>query len=101
MTPDIAQLKEAAANFAAVIRAPAHDNDWWRAKGHYECAVYDPSAILSIIAALEAAEGKADKYEKALTWYANPEIYKPHPHGAAFDNRDLSYTAKSALGDTP
>ncbi len=64
-------------------------------------ALANPSTILPLIAALEAAEAKADKYEKALTWYANPEIYKPHPHGAAFDNRDLSYTAKSALGDTP
>ena len=34
---------------------------------------------------------------KALEFYANPEIYKPHPHGPAFDRRDLSYHAKVAL----
>jgi hypothetical protein len=33
----------------------------------------------------------------ALEWYANPEIYRPHPHGLAFDKRDLSYVARSAL----
>lgn len=32
-----------------------------------------------------------------LEWYANPEIYKPHPHGLAFDDRDLSFRAKSIL----
>ena len=36
----------------------------------------------------------------ALRFYANPEIYKPHPHGAAFDRRyDLYLTAQSALKD--
>jgi hypothetical protein len=42
----------------------------------------------------------ADRIEQlssALEWYANPEIYKPHPHGPAFDNRDLSFKARSAL----
>lgn len=32
-----------------------------------------------------------------LEFYANPEIYKPHPHGPAFDRRDLSFHAKSVL----
>lgn len=34
---------------------------------------------------------------EALEWYANPEIYEPHPHGPAFDNRDLSFHAIAAL----
>jgi hypothetical protein len=33
----------------------------------------------------------------ALEFYANPGIYKPHPHGLAFDRRDLSFCARSAL----
>jgi hypothetical protein len=33
----------------------------------------------------------------ALEFYVNPEIYKPHPHGLGFDNRDLSFSAKAAL----
>lgn len=42
---------------------------------------------------------------EALEFYANPDIYKPHPHGPAFDRRDLSFRARSALararGETP
>ena len=34
---------------------------------------------------------------EALQFYANPEVYKPHPHGLAFDRRDLSYRALAAL----
>lgn len=37
------------------------------------------------------------KLEAALEWYANPQIYKPHPHGPAFDDRDLSFRARAAL----
>lgn len=39
----------------------------------------------------------ADKMRVALEWYANSEIYQPHPHGSAFDKRDLSYVARAAL----
>ncbi len=39
--------------------------------------------------------------EKALAWYANPEIYKPHPHGIGFEDRDKSYVAKAALEAKP
>ena len=34
---------------------------------------------------------------EALEWYANPEIYKAHQHGLAFDDRDLSFHAKAIL----
>lgn len=44
-----------------------------------------------------AAEARVAVLEKALEFYANPEIYKPHPHGAAFDRRDKSYIARAAL----
>ena len=44
-----------------------------------------------------AAEARVAVLEKALEFYANSEIYKPHPHGAAFDRRDKSYIARTAL----
>lgn len=34
---------------------------------------------------------------EALQFYANAEVYKSHPHGMAFDDRDVSYKAKSCL----
>ena len=49
-----------------------------------------------------AAQAKEiERLREALTFYANPEIYQPHPHGPAFDNRDLSYAARSALAHAP
>lgn len=33
----------------------------------------------------------------ALRWYANPQVYAAHPHGLAFDDRDLSYHARAAI----
>lgn len=38
-----------------------------------------------------------DQLVEALRFYADPEIYKPHPHGPAFDRRDLSFRAREAL----
>jgi len=46
------------------------------------------------IAALEAENARL---REALEWYANPSIYKPHPHGLHFDDRDLSFKARAAL----
>lgn len=47
----------------------------------------------------EAMACRIYRLEKALEFYANPEVYKPHPHGPAFDRRDLSATAIAALKD--
>ena len=47
----------------------------------------------------EAVEARVAVLEMALEFYANPEIYKPHPHGAAFDRRDKSYIARAALAE--
>ena len=44
-----------------------------------------------------AAEAKLATAVKALEWYANPEIYKQHPHGPAFDRRDVSFGAREAI----
>ena len=38
---------------------------------------------------------------KALEWYANPEIYRSHPHGIGFEDRDKSYAARAALEAQP
>lgn len=42
-------------------------------------------------------ERERDRLRKALEFYANPEIYEPHPHGPAFDRRDVSFAARAAL----
>src|SRR3546814_9784848 len=34
---------------------------------------------------------------EGLLWYAEPHIYAPHPNGPAFDDRDLSWHARSVL----
>jgi hypothetical protein len=40
-----------------------------------------------------------DALVNALEFYANPEVYKPHPHGPAFDDRDLGHVARAALAE--
>ncbi len=44
----------------------------------------------------EMAERSADLLE-ALKFYANPNVYKAHPHGLAFGDRDLSFVARAAI----
>ena len=46
---------------------------------------------------LRALLAERDALRESLKFYANPEIYKPHPHGPHFDRRDLSYHAIAAL----
>lgn len=48
----------------------------------------------------EEAEAGEKRLREVLAFYANPDIYKPHPHGLAFDRRDLSYSARTALAST-
>lgn len=55
------------------------------------------SKALSYEAALTAVEKERDELREALIKYSNPDIYKPHPHGPAFDDRDLSFIARAAL----
>lgn len=50
------------------------------------CAVLLRSAALEIV-----------RLRKGLEFYANPEVYKARPHGPAFDDRDLSFSAKATL----
>lgn len=44
-----------------------------------------------------AMAARIAELEAALRFYANPAVYEPHPHGPAFDRRDLSATARAAL----
>jgi hypothetical protein len=39
------------------------------------------------------------RLRRALAFYADAGVYKPHPHGPAFDRRDLSFCAKAALAE--
>ena len=73
------------------------DGDYWYLGPFYQ----EPPDVYALRA--ELTQARADIAERvrllegALEWYANPEIYKPHPHGIAFDNRDLSYHARAVL----
>lgn len=51
----------------------------------------------SLAATVIEQQAEIDRLRKALEWYANPAIYAPHPHGPAFDRRDVSYVALAAL----
>ena len=42
-------------------------------------------------------DAEAERLRAALQWYADPKRYEPHPHGLAFERRDLSYVARAAL----
>lgn len=54
-------------------------------------------ALAAIKAKAEAAETKLAAALEALEFYASPEVYKAHPHGPAFDRRDLSHAARALL----
>jgi len=47
-----------------------------------------------------AAEAKVAGLREALEFYADPKVYEAHPHGPAFDRRDLSPIARAALTGT-
>jgi hypothetical protein len=44
-----------------------------------------------------ALRSENERLREALSFYANPEVYKPHPDGLGFDRRDLSFHARAAL----
>lgn len=56
-----------------------------------------PEANARLIAAAPDLAAQVVRLTEALEFYADPEIYKPHPHGPGFDRRDLSYVARAAL----
>lgn len=68
-----------------------------RVKEAEQIAVYETAVAQAEIDGRKALETQLAAARKALEWYANPEIYKPHPHGIGFEDRDKSYVAKAAL----
>ncbi|TWB61645.1 hypothetical protein FBZ98_101990 [Rhizobium sp. ERR 922] len=82
---------------------PVTAQDEWEANGAY-AALTQPANMLLILSALEDAERERNELRdklaeavKVIEFYANPDIYKPHPHGPAFDRRDVSFSARSFL----
>lgn len=62
------------------------------------CGVmFSPETVEVSVAREVSDTSEVDRLREALMFYANPEIYKPHPHGPAFDRRDLSFHARAAL----
>ena len=53
--------------------------------------------IAKLVAARDAARSQLAEAVKALEFYADPQVYAPHPHGPAFDRRDISSKARSTL----
>ena len=53
--------------------------------------------LATALTQLTEARAGEDELAEALTKYANPDLYRSHPHGLAFDRRDKSYIAFAAL----
>lgn len=60
-------------------------------------AALEPQDAPAVAEELVALRAENARLREALTFYANPEVYRPHPHGPAFDRRDVSYVATAAL----
>lgn len=52
--------------------------------------LYDATALTSLQSRIAALV-------EAMEWYADPERYRSHPNGIAFERRDISYVAVAAL----
>ena len=46
---------------------------------------------------IDRLTAEVERLTEALRFYADPAVYKAHPHGPAFDDRDLSHVARAAL----
>jgi len=77
------------------------NTDWWldyiraeigRANDHWRDHCDTQTDAVSLVQFAEI-----ERLREALAFYANPEVYKPHPHGIGFDRRDISYVAVAAL----
>ena len=83
-----ARIKALEADNAA-LRA---DND--RLTASLAAEVTESEALRAQLTEARAGE---DELREALAQYANPDLYRSHPHGLAFDRRDKSYIAIAAL----
>ena len=52
---------------------------------------------VNAMAGVDDPVGFMDEVRRVVQFYANPEVYRPHPHGPAFDRRDISDTAAALL----
>ena len=60
-------------------------------------AAANPDTLSMMMEAITEALAGEDELREALAQYANPDLYRSHPHGLAFDRRDKSYIAFAAL----
>lgn len=67
------------------------------ARGLYDAFQKTLARAESAESSLAAANERVKELEGVLSFYASPEVYRPHPHGPAFDRRDLSDVAVAAL----
>jgi hypothetical protein len=81
---------------AAIARAEAAETATFNAVAN--CAIYRRERD-ALRARAESAERKLEMAVEALKFYANKDIYKPHPHGLGFDDRDKSFEAKNTLAE--
>ena len=60
-----------------------------------------PIPVHEVLQRARADRGKAadiiDDLLGAREFSATPAVYEPHPHGPAFDQRDLSFVARNAI----
>lgn len=102
MTDDLERrLREAAKDRAQMEQEtlgayprPLRQHIEWQAADEIARLRAENEAAARNVYELQATVGRL---VKALEWYANPEVYQPHPHGPAFDRRDLSFLARRAL----
>lgn len=80
--------------------------DWLVKRGALDAgAEYHAADVISALNDLIGLEdvnltqASNEKLKSALRFYANPAVYAPHPHGPAFDRRDISYRAKNVLAE--
>lgn len=83
----------------AEARKEAEIEPWHMSALHQDEVPDDPASasVGELKARIADLEGKLAEAIDTLKFYANPDIYKPHPHGPAFDRRDLSFSATSTL----
>lgn len=97
-----AAMREARARDAAGSYAGWHKEEEDGALGYAHCLRvrgYEAEANLieSLTIENDILKSEMARLREALTFYANPEVYRPHPHGIGFDRRDISGIARAAL----
>ena len=102
LPPCQAHNLEAAARIAAleaeVARLSRHANAGWHQQRYWTDRYVETAKHRDALAdQLTEARAGEDELAEALTKYANPDLYRAHPHGLAFDSRDKSYIAIAAL----